>query len=315
MSKYSKRFKKSKKNKTFKKGGANNDEPNKKREGVVDMIGNKISDVTSYFGKKITDNGLKILGLQKINNNDSSTEKVDENIHKISDAASGVISGVENMVDKTESTILNTTNDILGSETAKSMTEEAAEEMANTIKDGTEIFNKALNNPEIKKAVELAIENIGDLSEVAVKAAEKPIDKMVEIAAKETPKIIGSTTAGLMKVGSDMLGAVPYVGAVIDLGKAVNDGSKALSASIEAGSEIVEATSDAVKETTKNIKNELKKLEEKKQLSQQISDRTSDSIKNFENPLNKIYSQQGGNKKTKRKLFRSKKSKRVRFAI
>jgi methyl-accepting chemotaxis protein len=314
MKKYTKRFKKNKNNRTVKKGGGNE----KEREGIFDMIGNKISGVASYVGNKITDDGLRIIGLKRINDTpqEVSTQKVDENVEKITDAASGVVSGVGTALDKTGSTALNSVNDVLGSDTAKDMTKEAAEETANIIKEGAEIFNDTLDKPEVKEEVKEALEKAGEIGEIIVKASEKPIDKLVDVASKETPKIIGATSAGLVKVGTDMLGAVPFVGGIIDLGKAVNDGSKAISASVEAGSEVVEASADAIKETTKNIENELKDLEEKQQVSQEISNRTTDSINTFENPLNKPPPQKGGNRKTKRKLIKRRlKSKRVRFAI
>ena len=55
----------------------------------------------------------------------------------------------------------------------------------------------------------------------------------------------------------------------------------------------------------------LKELDEKKKMSQQISNRTTNSINQFENP-----SVVKGGTKTRRRLFKRKlKSKRVRFAI
>jgi len=109
------------------------------------------------------------------------------------------------------------------------------------------------------------------------------------------------------------MAAVPGVGAVIEVGKMLNDGTKAASAVVEAGSEAVEAASDAFIETKENVEQGLKELEEKKKLAEQISNRTTKSIDNFENPIS---TQMVGGRKTRRRLFKRKaKSKRVRFAI
>jgi hypothetical protein len=347
MSKYTRRrTKKNRKNKTIKRGGSSvepvkedvkepvkeDTEPVKKqREGIFDMIGNKISGAASSATKSLSDAGLKIIGLKRIDKEEEEREKkieeenqkkieeeksnkIDESVEKIGDAASGVISGVENALDKTGAVLLNTTNAILESDEAKESTEEAAEETANLLKEGASTINDALDQPEVKKEVKEALDNIGEVGEIAVEAAEKPLNKMVDVAAEATPKIVGATAAGLMKVGWDMLGSVPYLGGIIDIGRAVNDGSKAISASIEAGSEIAEVTSDAVKETTQKFDEGMKELNEKKIESQEITDRTTKSIEDFENPTKNT--QSGGYNKTKRRLNKHKgKSKRVRFAL
>ena len=346
MSKYTRRrTKKNRKNKTIKRGGSSvepikedkesikeDTEPTKKkREGIFDMIGNKISGAVSSTTTSLSDAGLKIMGLKRINKDaeeekkleeedkkleeeEEKSKKLDESVEKMGDAASGVISGVGNALDKTGAVLLNTTNAILDSDDAKESTEEAAEETANILKEGASTINDALDQPEVKKEIKEVLDNIGDVGEIAVEAAEKPLNKMVDVAAEATPKIVGATASGLMKVGWDMLGSVPYLGGIIDLGRAINDGSKAISASIEAGSEIAEVTSDAVTETTKKFEEGMKELNEKKLESQEIADRTTKSIEDFENPVKNT--QSGGYNKTKRRLNKHKgKSKRVRFAL
>lgn len=324
MTKYTRRSKKYKKNKTIKRGGSTNEplneisseQPIEEREGIFDMVGDKLSGVASSAATTLGDAGLKIMGLQRINKTgEEGTKKVDENIEKIGDAASGVVSNVGNVLDKTGATILNSANNILGSEEAKETTQLAAEKTADIIKNTAEQFNNIINKPEVKAELKEALDNAADVGEMVVEAAEKPFNKMVDVASEATPKIIGSLSSGLVKVGTDMLGAVPFVGGIIDIGKAVNDSSKAVSASIEAGSEVVEASSDAIIETTKNLEEKMKELSEKKQESRNIENRTTQSINQFENPLYK--KMVGGNRKTTRKrlIKRKLKSKRVRFAV
>jgi hypothetical protein len=321
MSKYTRRFKKNKKNRTIKRGGSSSssDEPKKERQGIFDIIGSKISGVASSAATTIGDVSLRIMGLKRVNKTseeEESSKKVDETIENVGDAASGVVSNVENKLDETGASIINSTNDVLESDTVKETTEAAAEKTADIIQEGAETFNDALNEPEVKAEVKEALDNAGEVGEMVINAAEKPFNKMVDVAAEATPKVVGATAVGLVKVGTDMLGAVPFVGGIIDLGKAVNDGSKAISASVEAGSEVVEASSDAVIETTKDIVEGIKDLSEKKEESQEISNRTTQSIDEFENPMTKTVQSAGGRNKTKRRLTKRRvKSKRVRFSI
>lgn len=340
MSKITRHLKKNKRNRTIKRikrGGQVSkstenkvEAPEKERQGIIDIIGDKIGDVVSSAATNVGDAGLKIIGLERVDKveeeekkeeqeeeekkeEEKSSEKVDNNIQKISDATSGIISDVGNVVDKTGSAIIENVNEVLGSDAVKETTEQAAEKTADIIKDGAETFNEALNDPEVKAELKEAIENAGEVGEVVVEAAKKPIEKAVDVTADSVSKASGAALAGFIKVGTDAMAAVPGVGAVIEVGKMLNDGSKAASAVVEAGSEAVEVASDAFIETKENVDKGLKILEEKKKIGEQISSRTSKSIKDFENP---VTSQAGGGRKTTRRLLNRKhKSKKVRFSI
>jgi hypothetical protein len=317
MSKLTRRFKKNKKNKTIKKGGAV-----KEREGVLDMIGDKINDIASSAATKVADATLKIAGLERIDKSvkeeidaEKDTEKIDENIEKIGDAASSTLSNVQNIADKTGSAIIQGVNEVLGSDAAKETTKQAAEDTAEIVKESAEVFNKALDDPEVKAEVEKAIENAGEVGEVVMKAAEKPLEKAIDVAANSAQKATSATVSGAIKVGTDALGAVPFWGAIIDFGKMLNDGTRAASAAVEAGSEAVEVASDAFIQTKENIAEGLKELEEKKKMAEEISNRTTKSINNFEKPIT-TQKTGGGTYKTRRKFLKHKaKSKRVKFAI
>lgn len=314
MSKFTRRFKKNKNNKSLKKGGSNNSYPEKyEREGVIDMVENKVSNIASSAATFLTDAGLKIMGLERVNKDDA-TKKVDENINKVSDTASGMMSDVGNVVDKTGATIIENVNEVLGSSIVKETTEQAAAKTADIVKESAEKFNEALDNPEVKAEVKETIEKAGEIGDVVVEAAKKPIEKAVDVAASAAQKATGAALAGVIKVGTDMMAAVPGVGAVIEVGKMINDGSKAASSVVEAGSEAVEAASDAFIETKENVEKGLKVLDEKKKMGDEISNRTIKSIKDFEYPIKNV--QAAGSRKTRRRLFKRKaKSKRVRFAI
>jgi hypothetical protein len=308
MPKVTRRIKKYRKNRTYKIGG---DGPDEERKGIVDIATDKISDAASSLVSKAEDLGLHALGLERINNSNND-KTVDSNTVN---AASGMVSNVGNVVNKTSAAVIDNVNEVLGSQAVSESVQEAANDTAEITGKLAEKFNDAMNNPEVKEQVEKAIDHAADIGTVIIQSSEKPLQEAAKVSVEAGNKALGAAGAGIIKVGTDMMGAVPGLGAVIELGKMLNDGSKAASAMVEAGSEAVEISSDAFIETSNNVKQGLKELEEKKKMGDQISNRTTKSINNFENPLSST-TQSAGGRKTKRRLFKRKaKSKRVRFAI
>ena len=302
MHKFTRRIKRNKKNKTL-RGGSDSE-----RKGVFDIINDKIGDAAAVVLDKAEDIGLHALGLEKI-------DKTNETTTEVGDAVSGVVSDVKNVADKTSALILDNVNEVLASPIVSESVKEAGEQTAAITEKLAESFNDALDDPVVKEEVEQAIENAGEIGSVIVKAAEEPIKEAVKLSAEAGNDALAAAGSGAIKVGTEMLSAIPYFGAFIDLGKMINDGSRAASSVIEAGSEAIENTSDAVIKTSENIKEGLKRLEEKKRAAEQISNRTTNSINQFENPLQSNI-QSGGRRKTKRRLFKRKvKSKRVRFSM
>jgi hypothetical protein len=276
------------------------------------MIGNKISDATSSAVTSVTDAGLKIAGLERISEDEKKEETTTSIASDVSETASNIASNVSNVADKCSAALIDNVNEVLGSDTVKETAEQAAEDTAAITTELLDNFNKALDNPEVKEEVKEALDNAGEVASVAVDALEKPLGKAVDVTAEAAQKATSAAVSGAIKVGTDAMAAVPFWGAIIDLGKMINDGSRAASAVVEAGSEAVEVASDTFIETKDNFEKGLKELDEKKKMSQQISNRTTDSINQFENP--NILSK-GGNK-TRRKLLKRKfKSKRVKFSI
>jgi hypothetical protein len=316
MPKFTRRIKENIKNKTYKttdifgkKGG---DTPNQERKGIIDIATDKMSDAASFVFKEVEDVGLNALGLERINKSNNFSQEDDE---KIGESASGMVSAVGNTVNKTSSAVINNVNNVLGSESISNSVGDAAKKTAEIAGNLADKFNNAMDNPEIKKKVEKAIDYAGDIGEIVVKSSEKPLKEAIRVGVEAGSEAIGATSSGAVRVITDIAAAVPVIGGIIDLAKAFNDGSRAASAVVEAGSEAVETASDAFIETTKNIKQGIKELEEKKNLSDKISNRTTQSINNFENPLPNTV-QAAGRRRTKRRLFKRKaKSKRVRFVI
>lgn len=302
MSKFTRRFKRNKKNKSIKYYGGSDENinTNNQREGVFDIIGDKLGTVASSAINKLEDAGLKIAGLERINKHYDNSS-----------------SNIESTLNETASSAINNVNEVLNSEYVNNTVEQAAKDTADITSKLLDKFNTAMDNPIIKEKVEKAIENAGELGEVFVQSMEQPFNELVDVAAESIPKATASAMSGAVKVGTDALAAIPGVGGIIEVGKIINDGSKAASSVIEAGTNMIETASDFYLNTKENFDKGLKELEEKKKMGQQITNRTTRSINNFHNPINNVSSNYiGGKRKTKRRLFGRKiKSKRVRFSI
>jgi hypothetical protein len=309
------------------------------KEGVFDIVGDKVSDFAMDTSNFLKNKTLRLFGLQPINEDESNdkSQEVDESVNKISDAASGVVSNAEStskgllsnvqsigndiasVVNKGSAAVIGNINDVLESPKVENSVTEAAKE---TVEIGTKLlnqFNKNLNNPEFKEATKEALDNVGDYAEIGVEALNAPLDQAIDEVNEATNKAAAGVAAGIVKVGTDALGAVPGAGAIIDVGKMINDGTKAASTVVEAGTEAAETAAELFIKTNEGIKEGIKALEEKKKEAMDITNRTSDSINQFQRPLDlsdKVAPKVGGKKKSKKRLLKRKaKSKRVRFAL
>jgi hypothetical protein len=302
------------------------------KEGIFDIVGDKASNFALETSDFLKNKTLRLFGLQPINEDESNntSQEVDESVNKLSNAASGVLANVQSIgndvasvVNKGSAALIGNINDVLESPKVETSVTEAAKE---TVEIGTKLlnkFNKNLNNPEFKEATKEALDNVGDYAKIGVEALNEPLDQAIDEINQAGNKAAAGVAAGVVKVGTDALGAVPGVGAIIDVGKMINDGTKAASTVVEAGTEATEAASELFIKTNEGIKQGIKELEEKKKEAMDISNRTSDSINQFHTPsldlsdkINKVASKSGGGKKSKKRLLKRKdKTKRVRFAL
>jgi len=312
MSKLTRRFKKNMKNKTIKKGGALEE-----RIGVIELLGDNLIKVASSAATTAADAALRIAGLERINkyNQENQINGITSNGQQTNDSGDdrpGILCTALDVIDRTGGIIIDDINDVLSSNRFKQTTEEAATKTANLIKDSAKTINDTLNDPAIRAELEEAIKKAGEISELVVKYGEKPYNRALDVAAKSFQKASSAALTGAVKVGTDALSAVPFVGSLVSAGNALNNTSKAACAITEAGSEIVQTASDAFIEIKKNVDKSLAELEEKKKMGDQISNRINNSINDFENP---VMPQRGGDK-TRRRLFKTNnKSRRVTFAI
>ena len=215
-------FKKNKRNKSLKFKGGNSE--TKEMEGVFDVIGDKISNATSSAVTSLADTGLKIVGLERIDAQKEETAKNMENDASI--IASNIASNVTDVADKTSALLIKNVNELLGSDAMKTTTKQAAQETAAITTELLDNFNQTFDNPKVKQEVKEALDNAGEVASVAVDALKEPFNKAVDVTAEAAQKATTAAVSGAIKVGTDAFAAVPFWGAIIDLGKMVNDGSK-----------------------------------------------------------------------------------------
>jgi hypothetical protein len=255
-----------------------------KTEGVIDIIGDKLSGYTGRIINYGKEKGLRLLGLQTIKPNIESnvvaedSQKIDESLNKATEGLSNATEGISkigsdvvNVADKASAAIIENINDVLQSpEVGKSATE-AASDIAET---GTKLlseFNKVASTPEFKQQTKVAIDNAAEIAEIAIKAADKPITEAVDVLNEAGEKAVAGVASGAIKAATDVAAAVPFYGSIIDMGKMVNDVTAAAQDVVEASTTATEAVSKAVKETSDNINEGLEKLEAAKQKVDNLS--------------------------------------------
>jgi len=324
MNKRTKFIKKHKnKNKTKKYYGGKSQKINKNEDligknGIFDIIGNKLTSFAGNTASYITSKGLRLAGLEYVKKDKENEDKENEDKEKKDNEGSGIFSSVNkisgdivDVFDKGSAAVVENINDVLRSPKVVESTNEAIKETAEIGEKVLENLNEKLSTPEFKKETKETLDNISDYAEIAVEAANEPINKAIDNFSEAGTKAASGIVSGVIKVGTDALGAVPGAGAIVDVGKMINDTSKAVLSVVEASSDAVSTASNLVKKTSANIEEGVNELVEIKKETKQILDRTNKSLDEFVSPLNK-----GGAYKTKRTFLKNKsKSKKVRFAI
>ena len=260
-------------------------------EGVIDIIGDKLSGYTGRIINYGKEKGLRLLGLQTIKPNVESnvvaedSQKIDESLNQatqglsnategLSNATEGISkigSDVVNVADKASAAVIQNINDVLQSPEVGKSVSEAAGDIAET---GTKLlseFNKVASTPEFKQQTKVAIDNAAEIAEIAIQAADKPITEAVDVLNEAGEKAVAGVASGAIKAATDVAAAVPFYGSIIDMGKMVNDVTAAAQDVVEASTSATEAVSKAVKETSDNINEGLEKLEAAKQKVDNLS--------------------------------------------
>ena len=326
-------FNKTKKNKIIYRGGKIKESNIKSRDksertGIIDNMGNKMEDLASGATSYLTNKTARLFGFKPINSTeakadqkaiDDMTKSLSGATANISDSISGVTSGISDSVNNSSASAIGDMNDVLKAPLISDTVSQAADDTKEITSNLMNSVNDVFDDPNFKKELTDTINNTAEIASISIKAMDKPIDEAIDKVNEATGKALGGIAGTGIKVATDMMAAVPYVGAVIEMGKVVNDTSKGISAVVEAGSEIAETSSDLVTDSIENFKDEYKKAEDlKSSISEKgkITDRVNDSINDFEettkNPTEYL---KGGGKTRKRNSKRKANSKRVRFHI
>jgi len=243
----------------------------------------------------LKDKSLRLFGLQpikKIGSESAQNQQIDSSLENIGSAAGNVASDVEsvganlvNVANKGSAALLENINEVLGSKQVNETITEAAENTKQILATELETFNKPFSDPRFKELATKSLDNMSEYADIAVDALNKPIDKTIDKLNESGVKALSGAVSGSIKVGTDAIAAVPGWGAIVELGKMANDTSKAVSSVVEAGSEAASTLSDAYVETSHNIKEGLEELEKRKKDAMDIANRTTESINQFENPI------------------------------
>ena len=244
----------------------------KSNEGVFNILGNKLSGFASSALNYIEEKALRAAGLKKIQDDKTDANGnnvVEDGVNKASGFVSNTINNVNNKLNSPE---------VQGSITA------AAQDFSETGAKLLGNFNQVASSPLLKEQVKIAADNASDYAKIVVEAMDEPINEAADSFNKAGVKAASGLVSGAIKVGTDAMAAVPGAGAVIEVGKMLNDGSKAAGDVVEAVSDASETFSKVVKETSENIDKGLDNIEAKKQRVENLTGQKLD-ITQFSNHL------------------------------
>ena len=323
------------------------------KKGVFDIIGDRLSDFSKKTTDYVKDKALRLAGLQPIpeeqtqnttdtnqtldNNNNQTTQanqQVAAPVSNQSNSEPGIISDAEsavegllsnvssignsvaNVANEGSAAVIGNINDVLRSPQVENSITEAASQTAEIGTDILQKFNEKLNDPQFKETTKETLDNFADYAQIGVDALDEPLNSAIDVLNDSFSEAAGGIASGIIKVGTDAVAATPGVGAIIEVGQMINDGSKAIGSVVKANSEAAETIADLYLQTNAGIKKGIQELNERKKEAENIRNRTSDSINQFQNPLSENTNKVGGFNKSKKRLFKRKtKTKRVRFLL
>ena len=244
INKKKKLLKRTKKNKKYYAGGIDlknkntilpHEETETEREGIVDVLKDKVTGIAKSAGDYAAEKALRLFGLEPIKKYEPSPSEinVDKSVNKLGDAASNVISDVQsiganivNVANKGSATVLENINEVLGSPQVNETITQAAEHTKDIIKKQLETINEIASEPRFKEEAKKTLDNAAEYADIAVKAMDEPIDKAIDKLNEAGEEAASGAVSGSIKVATDAMAAVPGAGAIVEVGKMVNDISK-----------------------------------------------------------------------------------------
>lgn len=297
-----------------------NDDKSDKNETIAGVVGNELTNYVGPTATYLKDKGLRLLQLQPINKDDINKDDITK-ANEIGDTTSSLMSNAKNIgmdamniFDKGTGAIIANINDVLKNPKVNQGITDAAKETATIGMELLKNFNENVSTPEFKEQTKETMQNVAEISEVVLKKMDKPIDEAIDKLSESGNKIASAAAVGAVNAATDAAGAVPGLGAVIELPKLATDVANSASKITGAVSEASDTFKKVFNEISKNINEGILELKKRQKEGLQIANRTKQSINKFQAPLQTPL--QTGGRKTKRKLYkRNVTNKRVYFSI
>jgi methyl-accepting chemotaxis protein len=251
-------------------------------DGILDIAG-KLA-LNSIFGPPIIVGKilLRLLGFEYIGLDPFS---LFNELSQRQDIASRIATKVFNIADDRFGCIISTLNRFLGSPETRNSISGSSKQLINIFNTLLKDFIETLDDPMLKEEFVVAVFIIGEYVKIFSIAMKEPLDDAIDLLNDGIIEALTGVASGIVKVISDSMGAVPFIGPFVDIGRAINDGSKAAFSVFNAGVTAVEAASQLIGQTSENIESQLQELKEQ---GQNISNRINNSVNNFEQPLQNV---------------------------
>lgn len=259
-------------------------------EGVLDMVGDAFKNTQEYAIDKL----VRMLGYQRIpkdGDDDNSTNKLfvmPSILTNSANIASKIASSALKTADRGSSSIIQKLNVFLADPNTSQTVLESGKQTQDILYNLLKKFNDTLNGPILKQEFIITITILGEYAKIFVSAMDGPINESMDLINKAITRAISGVSSGAVKVVTDLAGAVPFAGPIIDLGKAVNDGSKSIGSVVNAGTDAINAASLLIGTTSENMMKPLQELQAKKQQAEEIVNRAQNSINQFQQPFKQL---------------------------
>ena len=142
-------------------------------------------------------------------------------------------------------------------------------------------FNEQMKDPNYRREVDIAVENIKEYYNKLLSAVQDPFNRAVDnITDNIIPKLVGSMATSASTAVFNIANAIPGVGAVLSAGRVLNnitDTASKLTGSVSNTAEALNAFAEATKSNLNNLNNLQKG-------NRDTTNRVAQSMEQFNNP-------------------------------
>jgi len=125
--------------------------------------------------------------------------------------------------------------------------------LINTIHVLLQTLNNTLSDPKIRNDFKIAIQKLSIFSTIFLTAMEGPLLKSMDVLRNSAVKFAQGLSSGVIQVLVSVGGAIPFWGAILDMGRAINNSTEILVKATEAGRTTIGAVQSMVEGTKQNI--------------------------------------------------------------